>query len=119
MLSSGALAVSKFAIGFLTGSIGLISEGVHSSSDFVATVMTWWAVRISNKPADEDHHFGHGKMESMAALFEVLPGSLQPLRRRTSSFRLGHPRPVLAPGSLESNAGSSGECRINVVWHRR
>jgi cation diffusion facilitator family transporter len=72
MLSSGALAVSKFAIGFLTGSIGLISEGVHSSSDFVATVMTWWAVRISDKPADENHHFGHGKMESMAALFEVL-----------------------------------------------
>src|SRR3984893_12558734 len=72
MLSSGALAVAKFAIGFFTGSIGLISEGVHSSSDFVATVMTWWAVRISGKPADENHHFGHGKMESMAALFEVL-----------------------------------------------
>jgi cation diffusion facilitator family transporter len=72
MLSSGALAISKFAIGFLTGSIGLISEGVHSTSDFVATVMTWWAVRIGDKPADENHHFGHGKMESMAALFEVL-----------------------------------------------
>jgi cation diffusion facilitator family transporter len=72
MLSSGALAVAKFAIGFLTGSIGLISEGVHSSSDFVATVVTWWAVRISDKPADANHHFGHGKMESMAALFEVL-----------------------------------------------
>lgn len=72
MLSSAILAIAKFAIGFLTGSIGLISEGVHSSSDFVATLVTWWAVRVSDKPADEVHHYGYGKMESMAALFEVL-----------------------------------------------
>jgi len=71
MLSSGALALVKFVIGFLTGSIGLISEGVHSSADFVATLITWLAVRVSHKPADERHHFGHGKIESMAALFEV------------------------------------------------
>jgi len=71
MLSSAALALGKFAIGFLTGSLGLISEGVHSSSDFLATLVTWWAVRISNKPADDNYHYGHGKMESMAALFEV------------------------------------------------
>lgn len=71
MLASGGLAIAKFAIGFVTGSIGLISEGVHSSADFVATLITWWAVRVSHKPADADHHFGHGKMESMAALFEV------------------------------------------------
>jgi cation diffusion facilitator family transporter len=70
--SSGLLAIGKFVIGALTGSIGLISDGVHSSSDFVATVVTWWAIRVSGKPADEGHHFGHGKMESMAALFEVL-----------------------------------------------
>lgn len=72
MLSSAFLALSKFAIGFLTGSIGLISEGVNSSLDFVATLVTWWAVRVSNKPADEVHHYGYGKMESMAALFQVL-----------------------------------------------
>lgn len=72
MISSGGLAIAKFAVGFLTGSIGLISEGVHSSADFVATLVTWWAVRVSHKPADANHHFGHGKMESMAALFEVV-----------------------------------------------
>lgn len=72
VLASGGLAIVKFVIGFMTGSIGLISEGVHSSSDFVATLITWWAVRVSDKPADDDHHFGHGKMESMAALFEVV-----------------------------------------------
>ncbi|CFX28486.1 Cation diffusion facilitator family transporter [Candidatus Filomicrobium marinum] len=72
VLASGGLAIVKFVIGFMTGSIGLISEGVHSSSDFVATLITWWAVRVSHKPADDDHHFGHGKMESMAALFQVV-----------------------------------------------
>ncbi|MEP9373609.1 cation-efflux pump [Mesorhizobium sp. KR1-2] len=72
MASSAALAIGKFAIGFMTGSIGLISEGVHSSSDFVATLVTWWAVRISGKAADDAHHYGYGKMESIAALFEVV-----------------------------------------------
>ncbi|PSJ52228.1 cation-efflux pump [Pseudaminobacter soli (ex Li et al. 2025)] len=72
MVSSAALALGKFAIGFMTGSIGLISEGVHSSSDFVATLVTWWAVRVSGKPADDAHHYGYGKMESVAALFEVV-----------------------------------------------
>jgi len=72
MLASGLMAIGKFTFGIITGSIGLISEGIHSSSDFIATVITWWAVRVSDKPADDDHHFGHGKMESMAALFQVL-----------------------------------------------
>ncbi|MDH6234525.1 cation diffusion facilitator family transporter [Mesorhizobium soli] len=72
MLSSASLAIGKFAIGFMTGSIGLISEGVHSSSDFVATLVTWWAVRVSGKPADDAHHYGYGKVESVAALFEVV-----------------------------------------------
>lgn len=71
MVASGLLAIGKFTIGIFTGSIGLISEGIHSSSDFIATVITWWAVHISDKPADDNHHYGHGKMESMAALFEV------------------------------------------------
>jgi cation diffusion facilitator family transporter len=98
MLSSGALAIAKFAIGFLTGSIGLISEGVHSSSDFVATVMTWWAVRVSDKPADENHHYGHGKMESMAALFEVLLlfGAAGWIALEAGKRLLGEPREIEA-----------------------
>ena len=72
MIASGLLALGKFIAGIFTGSIGLISEGIHSFTDFIATSITWWAVRVSDKPADDDHHFGHGKVENLAALFEVL-----------------------------------------------
>jgi len=72
MIASGLLATGKFIAGIFTGSIGLISEGIHSFTDFIATSITWLAVRISDKPADDDHHFGHGKVENLAALFEVL-----------------------------------------------
>ncbi|MFC0226981.1 cation-efflux pump [Serratia aquatilis] len=72
MIASGLLALGKFIAGIFTGSIGLISEGIHSFTDFIATSITWLAVRVSDKPADDDHHFGHGKVENLAALFEVL-----------------------------------------------
>ncbi|MBL5906768.1 cation-efflux pump [Serratia fonticola] len=72
MIISGLLALGKFIAGIFTGSIGLISEGIHSFTDFIATSITWWAVSVSDKPADDDHHFGHGKVENLAALFEVL-----------------------------------------------
>lgn len=72
MVISGLLALGKFVAGIFTGSIGLISEGIHSFTDFIATSITWWAVRVSDKPADDDHHFGHGKVENLAALFEML-----------------------------------------------
>lgn len=62
MVASGLLSVGKFVVGIFTGSIGLISEGIHSLTDFIATTITWCAVRVSDKPADEDHHFGHGKI---------------------------------------------------------
>ena len=55
----------------LSGSLALISEAAHSALDFAATVMTWYAVRVSGKPADEEHHYGHGKVESVTALIET------------------------------------------------
>ncbi len=58
-------------VGFLTGSLAILSEAAHSLIDFGATVMTYFAVRISGKPADEEHHYGHGKVESVTALAET------------------------------------------------
>src|SRR6185436_5361824 len=69
--ASGGLTIAKAAVGVLPGSLALISEAAHSALDFVATVMTWYAVRISGKPADEEHHYGHGKVESVSALIET------------------------------------------------
>ena len=56
--ASGGLTVAKAVVGMLAA---------HSALDFAATVMTWYAVRISGKPADEEHHYGHGKVESVSA----------------------------------------------------
>src|SRR5262249_45201118 len=46
----------------------LVSEALHSSVDVIATVITWMVVRVSDQPADEEHHYGHGKFESVSAL---------------------------------------------------
>lgn len=98
MLASGLLAIGKFTIGIFTGSIGLISEGIHSCSDFIATAVTWWAVRISDKPADDNHHYGHGKMESMAALFEValLFGAAGWIAYEAIKRLMGEPHEIIA-----------------------
>lgn len=62
----------KLIIGILTGSLGILSEALHSALDLVAAVITYFSVRISDKPADEDHHFGHGKVENFSALMETI-----------------------------------------------
>jgi len=69
--ASGGLTLAKAVVGFLTGSLAILSEAAHSLIDFGATVMTYFAVRISGKPADEEHHYGHGKVESVSALAET------------------------------------------------
>lgn len=69
--ASGGLTIAKAIVGVLSGSLALISEAAHSALDFAATGMTWYAVRISGKPADAEHHYGHGKVESVAALIET------------------------------------------------
>ena len=71
ILASGGLTVAKGAVGVLTGSLAILSEAAHSLIDFGATMMTYFAVRISGKPADEEHHYGHGKIESVSALAET------------------------------------------------
>ena len=68
---SAFLAAAKFVVALLTGSLGILSEALHSLIDFGATVVTWFAVRWADLPADEEHHFGHAKIESVAALFEA------------------------------------------------
>jgi cation diffusion facilitator family transporter len=69
--ASAALTVAKGVIGLLTGSLAILSEAAHSLLDLAATVLTYIAVRISGKPADAEHQFGHGKVESVAALAET------------------------------------------------
>src|SRR5262249_62045736 len=68
---SGVLTIAKAIVGLMTGPLGLRSKAGHSLVDCGATVLTYFAVRMSGKPADEQHHYGHGKIESLAALAET------------------------------------------------
>lgn len=68
ILASASMAAIKLVVGLAIGSIALISEALHSGIDLVATVITWAVVRVSDKPADAEHHYGHGKLESLSAL---------------------------------------------------
>ena len=71
IFASTGMAAAKFAVGIAIGSLALISEALHSSVDVIATVITWLVVRVSDQPADEEHHYGHGKFESLSALFVI------------------------------------------------
>jgi cation diffusion facilitator family transporter len=69
--ASAGLAAAKLAAGVVTGSLGILSEAVHSLLDVGATAITLLAVRYADQPADETHHYGHAKAESIAALVET------------------------------------------------
>src|SRR3989441_5308835 len=69
--ASAGLTLAKGVVGLATGSLAILSEAAHSLLDLAATLMTYFAVRISGKPADEEHHYGHGKVESVSALAET------------------------------------------------
>src|ERR1700710_963766 len=99
IFASAAMAAAKFAVGIAIGSLALISEALHSSVDVVATIITWLVVRVSDKPADEEHHYGHGKLESVSALgiialLYVLAGGI--LVESWSRLREGTPPPVIS-----------------------
>src|SRR4051794_10099522 len=65
------LVLLKLVTGILTGSLGLISAGIESSGDVVAAVMTFFAIRLGGRPADEKHHYGHPRAENLGALGEA------------------------------------------------
>jgi len=99
IFASAGMAVAKFVVGIAIGSLALISEALHSSVDLVATVITWLVVRVSDRPADEAHHYGHGKLESLSALgviamLYVLAGGI--LVESWSRLRDGAPPPTIS-----------------------
>ena len=66
------LTGTKLGIGLWTNSLGILSEAAHSALDLVAAAVTLWAVRVSGRPADREHLYGHGKIENLSALFETI-----------------------------------------------
>ncbi|MGO8684314.1 MAG: cation diffusion facilitator family transporter [Thermoleophilia bacterium] len=70
--SNSCLIAFKLVVGLLSGSISIISEALHSSSDLVAAIIAFYAVRKAAKPADRDHPYGHEKIENVSGVIEAL-----------------------------------------------
>ncbi len=72
VIAAVGLTSFKIIVGILTNSLGILAEAAHSALDLVAALMTFFAVRMADKPADKEHNFGHGKIENLSALFETV-----------------------------------------------
>src|SRR4029079_17307106 len=92
----------KFVVGVTTGSLGILSEALHSALDLVAAIITLLSVRASDKPADADHQYGHGKVENFSAFIETglllltCVWIVWEAVRRLSGHHSGHIEPSLA-----------------------
>src|SRR5881227_558185 len=71
VLAAIAVTALKIAVGLATGSLGILSEAAHSGLDLVAAIITLFSVQVSDKPADADHQYGHGKVENFSAFIET------------------------------------------------
>jgi cation diffusion facilitator family transporter len=71
VLAAIAITSLKIVVGFSTGSLGILSEAAHSGLDLVAAIITFFSVQVSDKPADADHQYGHGKVENFSAFIET------------------------------------------------
>jgi cation diffusion facilitator family transporter len=72
MLAALAMTLLKLAAGLLSGSLGVLSDAAHSGLDMIGSALTFFSVRVSDRPADEDHTYGHGKFENLSSFGEVL-----------------------------------------------
>lgn len=72
IFSNTSLIIMKLLVGFFTGSVSIISEAIHSTMDLAAAIIAFFSVRISAKPADENHPYGHGKVENISGVIEAL-----------------------------------------------
>src|SRR6202040_1271545 len=71
VLAAIAITTLKIVVGVTTGSLGILSEAAHSGLDLIAAMVTFFSVQVSDKPADADHQYGHGKVENFSAFIET------------------------------------------------
>lgn len=72
LLSNSTLIILKLFVGLTTGSVSIISEAIHSTMDLLAAIIAFFSVKISDKPADDIHPYGHGKIENISGVIEAL-----------------------------------------------
>src|SRR5437899_3365346 len=71
IFSNGSLTLLKLIVGLLSGSVSVLSEAANSASDLIASFIAYFSVRVSDQPADKEHPYGHGKVESLSGLAEA------------------------------------------------
>lgn len=72
IISNTCLILLKMVVGFITGSVSIISEAIHSSMDLIAAIIAFFSVRLSDTPPDSRHPYGHGKVENISGVIEAL-----------------------------------------------
>jgi cation diffusion facilitator family transporter len=100
--AAGVLLVLKLTVGLATNSLGLVSEAIHSGTDLVAALLTFFAVGVAGRPADRTHQYGHGKAEHLAALAEATILAVVAV--------------VIAIRALERLLGRGGG-EVNATWY--
>ena len=102
VVAAAGLVVLKLAAGLATHSLGMLSEAVHSGTDLVAASLTFFTVRVSARPADVSHQFGHGKAEHLSALAEAAVLSIASV--------------YISIRAVERLTGTAGG-HVNPVWY--
>ncbi|VXC17939.1 Cation transporter [Bacillus sp. 349Y] len=72
VISNSFVVILKIVVGLITGSVAVLSEAIHSSLDLMASLIAFISVRVSGKPADPEHPYGHGKVENISGTIETL-----------------------------------------------
>jgi cation diffusion facilitator family transporter len=115
--SNLGLVCVKLAVGLATGSVSVISEAIHSAVDLLAAVIALVSVRVSSRPADREHNYGHGKVENLSALVEgglILLAAVWIVAEAGRKLLAGHRAAEVGPGilvmglSAAANWGVSG-----------
>ena len=71
VLSNTLLVLMKLAVGIVSGSVSIIAEAIHSANDLIAALIAFFSLRMASKPADEEHPYGHGKIENISGTIEA------------------------------------------------
>ena len=69
--SNATLVILKLIVGLLSGSVSILSEAIHSANDLLAAIIAFFSVRVSDRPPDAEHPYGHGKIESISGAIEA------------------------------------------------
>jgi cation diffusion facilitator family transporter len=72
ILSNSLLIAMKLAVGLASGAVSIVSEAIHSFMDLAAAIMASFSIRVAGKPADQEHPYGHGKVENVSGVLEAL-----------------------------------------------